>query len=360
MNGAKARWMSIPRRTRLWGVAMQLVTLLLATNGVAQNVPVRRLGKPLWTSADGFSTTPSIRELRDGSLIVVDAKDREVSLLSSSGTKVRVLGRRGAGPGEYRWPIAALPIPGDSTLIVDRELRRLIVLAPNGTPVRTATAPSGAGRTLDFEAIADARGGMVFPSQLVSAGDTVMVPLLRWDRATGRVDTIGRMQLRASVTRTMTRGGRAFRVETRVIYYSPTDALVPAQDGGVIVLRGADYHAELIRPDRTTQAFPPVSYARVPLSAAEKKEEADGDLPVPAYKPPFIEAHASGDGEIWVWRHLAGESPEREWDVLNAQGKRIATLRTPNNQRVLAVTRTRVYVTRVDADGLNWIEAYGR
>ena len=334
------------------------VQLCASANAVAQVQPARHYDKPVWTAAEGFSVMPDVRELRDGRVLVVDAKDRELSLFSANGVRIRTVGRTGAGPLEYRWPIRILPLPGDSSLVVDRELRRVLLIAPDATPLGVISPPLGVG-PIDYDVIADAQGGVVFPAAWHGTDADPFVPIIRWDRRTGRVDTLGKMQMRAIVTT----GDPKRRVTERGIYYSPNDVLLSRPSGGFLLLRGEDYHLEVIQPGRAVQSFPAVPYEPVELSAAEKREEsADGTLklPVPTHKPAFNEAIASPDGEIWVRRMVIDGSTQNRYDVLDAKGVLLRTVFLPSARRVVALSATRVYIARVDDDGLNWLEAHAR
>jgi hypothetical protein len=52
-------------------------------------------------------------------------------LFDASGRFLRLIGRIGRGPGEFRNPHYAAPLPGDSMLILDAELNRATVVGPD-------------------------------------------------------------------------------------------------------------------------------------------------------------------------------------------------------------------------------------
>jgi|GEM_PF-3166333 len=58
------------------------------------------------------------------------------SLFDATGRYIADLGRLGGGPGEYRIPVTAAFLPGDSILVLDAGLRRATVLSPDLSPVR--------------------------------------------------------------------------------------------------------------------------------------------------------------------------------------------------------------------------------
>ena len=113
------------------------LVLLLVVAQAQQPVPVIRL-----TTADAvlpreFSQIRGVRELRDGRLLVTDWTDEVLLVVDLRTGGVRQLGRKGSGPTEYRLPAALLPLPGDSTLLVDQGNERLAVIGPDLSIVRS-------------------------------------------------------------------------------------------------------------------------------------------------------------------------------------------------------------------------------
>ncbi|MDP1861873.1 MAG: hypothetical protein Q8K82_24655, partial [Gemmatimonadaceae bacterium] len=119
---------------------------LLPSPSLAQTV--RTLTKPDAELAEPFTNVGGVRELKDGRLVVIDARDKIVQLVdfkAGTGTKV---GREGSGPGEYALPMRLVPLPGDSSGVYDMLNSRLLVVLPNGKPgnfivTESAGSPGG-------------------------------------------------------------------------------------------------------------------------------------------------------------------------------------------------------------------------
>lgn len=77
---------------------------------------------------DTFSLIISVRELPDGRVLIADRKEKRLVVVSWSDGQTRLLGRVGRGPGEYRSLRQLLPLGSDSTLLVDTQQRRLLVI----------------------------------------------------------------------------------------------------------------------------------------------------------------------------------------------------------------------------------------
>ena len=115
-------------------VASVSLSLLISTVASSQNPPVRKLAQPQAEFAEPFTDIGSIRELSDGRVIVVDARELTVKLLDFRAGTATAIGRSGEGPGEYRWPSRLYPLRGDSTLLHDGAGGRLMIIQPDGKP----------------------------------------------------------------------------------------------------------------------------------------------------------------------------------------------------------------------------------
>src|SRR6185503_15824824 len=92
-----------------------------------------RLTKPDATFPEPFTQVASVRELRDGRVLVLDRRDRIVLLVDFTSGKATPVGREGTGPGEYTQPGRLFPLPGDTTAIYDGPARRFVIVEPDGT-----------------------------------------------------------------------------------------------------------------------------------------------------------------------------------------------------------------------------------
>ncbi len=75
--------------------------------------------------------------LSDGRLVVEDNQTRELHLFGADGQYVRLLGRRGDGPGEFRRITEVTIGVGDSIYVYDRRQDRLSVLHPQDGFIRS-------------------------------------------------------------------------------------------------------------------------------------------------------------------------------------------------------------------------------
>src|SRR3954466_7221182 len=100
----------------------------------AAQPPTIRLGKPDAVHPAEWTDVVSVRELRDGRLIVLDARERVVKLVDMKTGSAIPIGRRGNGPGEYQLPLELIPLPGDTSVIYDEaNAGHGMVITPAGT-----------------------------------------------------------------------------------------------------------------------------------------------------------------------------------------------------------------------------------
>ncbi len=364
----------------------------------ASQIPRVQLTEPEPVLSTPFSLIQGLRELPDGRVLVADPLEQVVLIADPDRGTADTLGGVGQGPGEYRQPDGLYPLPGDSTLLVDLGNARLTVIGPDGrfgatAPVAQGTpGPRGAVRIV-LPAGTDAHGGIYY--QPFGGGRPGMAPpdsapVLRWDRATGSIDTLTRVK-RAEVATSSSGGGGGQQVRMMPVPLSPEDAWAVARDGRVAVARVGDYHVEWIDRDGRVVAGEPVPFEAVPIRRADKEEWLEGlanGLRVgvtvengrrrmsfgrggrgggpdpdrfdwPKNKPPFVAdgVRVSPDGEAWVERHVpAAQAPL--FDVFDADGARVRQVVLPRGRELIGFGRDAVYAVRVDEMGLQWLERY--
>jgi hypothetical protein len=83
------------------------------------------------TCGSPFGYIGGVRELQDQRVIVADPLGVALVIADLNANSIDTIGHIGAGPEEYRQPDRVLPLPGDSTLLVDLGNSRLTVLDPD-------------------------------------------------------------------------------------------------------------------------------------------------------------------------------------------------------------------------------------
>ena len=369
---------------------------------VAQSPTPRRLGPPIAELAEPLSSVAGIRELANGRVVLLDNRERTVWITDAAFRTTTKVGREGSGPGEYSRPVALAALPGDTTWIMDGGSRRTLVLAPNGTFSGTAEPVSirpSEGVTYGITPRGmDAQGRIysTLPLGLIDRGpsDKGETPVIRYDRRTGRFDTVATFldptRLRAGTTATRPvgpAGGVSMGVSTSGQGFAAKDEWAVAPDGAVAVVRADPYRVDWRLPNGTLQPGKPVSYTKVRVGDAEKEQYldelrargggtltttgADGRtqtqrLPVnpPAswaeHKPPFVAGTsiAAPNGTLWVLRSGRASEKEATLDVFDRTGTLVDRMVLPARARVVGFGAGHVYIARYDDDDLMHVGRY--
>ncbi len=371
------------------------LTVLLGGSLEAQ-VAEWRLSRPLWELTEDFDSVASVQPLPSGRLMVSDFGGRQLYHVDPKTGQRNAVGRQGQGPGEYQLPSDLLAWRGDSLLLVDRASRRLLVIAPDGGIGRTLPFPDGLGGLPEARG-ADRTGRVYFQASPFRGepGSTEMngalpdsVAILRWDPASGKVDTVGRVRVPALNVRVS--GGQDSRmVMVRPQPYAPADGWVVSDRGQVGVVREADYHVEWLGGAGAVRGAP-VRFDRVRVGPTEKEavlsvmrnprnrivvteggpgrgapdsrppEPRSDDMEWPEFMPPFgaRAVLAAPGSRLWVLRSQPARVPGRVYDVFDQTGARVAVAALPASHRVVGFGPGVVLATRTDEDGLQYLLAF--
>src|SRR5437868_2058556 len=111
------------RLARITGIAAALMPAFLAGQK-----PLT-LAKPEAEYGEPFTQISGVRELKDGRVLVADARDKTLQLVDLKGKATKV-GREGSGPGEFGLPMRLLPLPADTSAVFDPINQRYLTVHP--------------------------------------------------------------------------------------------------------------------------------------------------------------------------------------------------------------------------------------
>jgi len=375
---------AVGRRAFAMGCFAVLPQVLVAQQPVS-------LGKPDAEFPEAFTKIGSIRELGDGRVLVIDSKEQTVQLVDFRSGRASPVGRKGSGPGEYGNPSRLIALPDDSSAIFDPSNARYLIVRPDGTPGSTfqieiagAVRFGGRGsapRGTDAIGRIFVEGSNIVSNAEGNVAPADSAPLLRFNRATKRVDTLAFVQLAKGNTRAEG-NANGMMVMTGLKAFPSRDDWIPLPDGGVGIARVRDYHVDRYSPAGVRTSGPPLTVSAVPVTDAEKaawRAERGGlaaglgrggappkNLPpppqaeFPEVMPPFVAASlfAAPNGELWVLRsHRFTDVPV--YDVFNAAATMSRRVALPATKARLVGFGNRVlYIVRRDADDLEYLQRY--
>jgi hypothetical protein len=243
--------------------------------GHAQTMPpIRQLGPVTSVAKDPLGAVTTVRQLPDGRVLVNDIVGRRVVMFDSTLSSVTVIAdTTSATASAYGTrPGGLISYHGDSTLFIDPASLSMLLIDPAGKIVRVMSAP----RAEDVGFLVggpfgnpgfDPQGRLIYraPPRFVfngpppSRNGIPQIPtppdsaaIVRFDLATRKLDTVTWFKtpkITLNVTRTPDGGIRVLPV-VNPLPQADDWAILP--NGTVAIVRGRDYHVDLVGPQGTT------------------------------------------------------------------------------------------------------------
>lgn len=383
----------------------------IASPVLAQNVPTRTLAKPDAEYTEPFTFIAGVRELKDGRVIVIDPRDKTVQAVDLKAGSAVKLGREGSGPGEYAMPSRLLALPGDTSGVVDMLNNRILLINPNAkvggfVDLNVPTTGRGNGRGGgmmmvggNMPSAVDGKGRMYSQGMPIKFVDGVpqqadSIPMTRWNRATGKRDTLASVKLAEGASQVSgSRGGGRATMSVRIgggLPFGGADAMAVSLDGRVAIIHYEPYSVEFVNEAGQRTKGQPIKYERIKVSEGHKQEWRErqkssfgiqmtndngrrsasmmpnNNVQDPEnwggeYMPPFLStgtpANFSNEGFLWIQRTgPAGQPPT--FDVIDRAGNLVQKVVLPKKARLLGFGNGAVYVARVDEDDLQYLTKY--
>lgn len=322
-----------------------------------------------------------------GNIYALERWDYRIRVYSPDGMPLRVIGREGSGPGEFREP-TGLVFLGDSELVVsDRLLARLTVLSVRGDVRRTFRVPVPAW-------------SMGTPIELAVVDDTTL--LLRTDMGYSMPPRPDRDGLGMILRLRLHRGTAVVGVDTVLSFaetpymlvrpkrppwllffpraFAPGPAWSVGPHGSFAFGRGARYSIGEYDPDgRELRRLERATPARrvTARDVAEFRETYPGGgflsgldsltrslavaildtLTIPDSFPAFDALRYDRAGRLWV-RRPPGLDREAEWDVFDRELSYSGSVLLPAKIRVRVITDSHLYATEKTEGGATAIVRY--
>jgi len=245
---------------------------LIAPAPRQQGFPIVDLPPATAKTAFTLGAILDVREVSGGRLIVNDGIRHQMRLLDSTLTTLSIpIDSVPGNANSYGFrPLPLVRYVGDSLLTPDPDARSMLVLSPDGQPVRAIASPMA-----DFAVLLPSRGSgfdnkgrMLFegfpakPSveaiRAMSIAEIVhappdSAPILRADLEKRRVDTVAYVQF-GGVTHLLGKATEDGPLRFSVRPIEIIDEWAVLSDGSIAILRGQDYHIDWIHADGTRQS----------------------------------------------------------------------------------------------------------
>lgn len=259
-------------------LSLFVVAGALGAQTAARKTPVRQLSSPT-LSADVLRSLAAVRHLPNGNVLVHDQVGRRVLLMDSSLVVLSVVAdTTSATASAYGTrPGGLLAYRGDTTLFVDPASLSMLVIDPAGKVVRVMAAPRA--RDVAFliggpagNAGFDSRGRLVYRSfslpALTRGANGVPTPpvlpdtepLVRYDLVTRKLDTAAYVKVYRPKMQMSQESSGGMRMQSTINPLPLVDDWAVLSDGTIAIVRGRDYHVELIGADGAKTVAPKIPY----------------------------------------------------------------------------------------------------
>jgi len=320
----------------------------------------------LRAGADGeelFQVTGA-RVLPDGRIAVCEESTGRISVFGSDGTLLRSHGRKGEGPGEYKWPVIAGVLGTDTIVIVDSPQRRLSLVHASDGFLTSSMLRSNLGSPVTPRGMFGDRTVVIGGGHSWSARETEMVtsgysrPRTRFRsaRLDGSLATdFGEFPGAEMVIEVSEapNGGSSMSADMlpfgkRAVTAVGIDLLyVGTQDAWEI--RAFDTGGTLRKVLRLDRMPRRVRSGDVDALIREAVDESSGRasepsirrsmsrLPIPETLPAFSSLHADTRGFIWVGRYRTPGESATVFDVVSPDGYLVAAVSLAAGNRILHI-----------------------
>ncbi|MEP6762840.1 MAG: hypothetical protein ABJB66_00955 [Gemmatimonadaceae bacterium] len=265
--------------------------------GAQTVVPVREVSPVEAKSTEKFGNIFGVRELAGGKVLVNDGVRRQLVVVDARLSNGRVVLDSTSDSGNSYGPKAAplIPFVGDSSLFVDGSSQTLLVIDRDGKIAHVRSAPKASDlRYLASGASAvDSRGNIVYrgantprprapttngqpgkPPLIMTTPDSA--PVIRANFETRAIDTVGRVKIQNGSRLSMEQDVNGKQTSTMIV--DPTvnvDEWALLADGTIAMVRGHDYHVDLLFPDGRKISSQKIPFDWKRLTDADKQAIID-------------------------------------------------------------------------------------
>lgn len=325
-------------------------------------------------SSDGpdqlFGITQS-QLLPSGEILIVNSRAHDVRVFDETGRHRRTIGRRGEGPGEFRSPWHAYPLPGDSLLVVDL-YRAVSVFDSQGAYARRFV-PDGRGGEMQGAPLGQFADGSLFFRRR-QRQDPAWTGLRRSQVELVRVDVNGALATSFGVfdDQTVRYGGGPRHLFGAWAQSAPYGMSIIYGPGDEFELREVNPDGRIVRLIRLDLPRRAVTEADIDAELESMRElmRVEGQLQfferlyaeadAPEYFPAHSNIRVDDQRRIWVQDYQPFSARvERTWYVFDADGAYLGPVVFPASFAVHQIARGNVIGRWTDDDDVEHVRVYG-
>ncbi len=276
--------------------------------------------------------------LPDGSIVVADMGGNAVVRFDSTGHRIGSMGRRGSGPGEFRFLVRVRRCPGDSLLTFDAGEDRVTVLDHSLAPVREFRVPSASVVECSAAGVLVTRIGPAAVPPRPSAESPLLTARLRildaGGDSIGGVDTliVGHNRVMAPLATMALGTDRLYAgtgAEPRVDVYDLTGRPLPPIQLDLPVRPSTAEHY-----DAAIERL--VGRVRSTASIREAQKKVFAAVPRPEFLPVYTKILTDRAGNLWLVTSSPGDG-HTSLAAFRPDGSAIGTITLPAEMEIWEV-----------------------
>lgn len=362
--------------------ALALILSIPVTATSQTSASWRMLDTPLVSigANEEFAGITSGAFLNDGAFVIGDVMSARLSVFTSQGRLEKIIGRSGAGPGEFTNLAWARAYRGDSIATYDRAHDRVTIFNRSGTHARTVTI-TAIGNGFGPEAIGLLDDGRILVQASRSIGAESAAPGIHvanmelWlysaagaplNRVAGNLVNLQWVKL-ASPNLLMP---RPFAVVSLVAMGDTTLFISDSSDAPIreVSISGAEVRRVGARStSRTPSTNHVTAYRESQLATARRSSNPNAvamqtrildATPFPEHVPAFRRMFVDRNGRLWVEEYPEARSTRQRFRVYARDGRLLADAVGPERGRLLDVRGTQALVAWTDPDGVPYVRIY--
>ena len=326
------------------------------------------------TAGSEFYRVMDARILQDGAVVVANAGTAQIRIFDPDGHLEVEFGRRGKGPGEFRFPARVLEIAGGRLLVADPLQLRLAIFTRSGELVQDVPIPNRGVQTwvvgwLESESVV-IEYSTVRPSPDKFRTEAMQYDVFRWATATS--DSI----LRAtSGTMGFVGGMEPWGVVDHplfeaIVKAASVNGLLVLADGRTPSLQFYSRNGHLVRVLRWPAEVEAVTETDVLAYQRQRLAEMDGpearsrmakqlDAYPVAEQFPFVGAlRVDHDQRIWVQQYRRPTDTVQAWYVFDLASETVSTVELGASLELMDARGHDVLVVERDALDVEHVRIY--
>lgn len=346
-----------------------------STCPMVESAPAFTIGGPDAEGPYDVGRVGGARQLRDGTIIVLNGATAELRFFDATGHYLRSAGRKGSGPGEFQSPYQLLWYGRDTLMVQDFGTARITLLGTDGSPRRDiplqrTMAAMLIGRLADGTLLFST-SAFVRPGEGTSGRQRSPMRLVRASTDGAVLDTIGAFPGSENLTviseRSASVGPATFGRST---VYALMDSLLYLGDNDAYRVQVLAGGRQLVRIIERAQRPVPVTMAMVDSMKARQERAASSPQwreiqaqmwaldKMPATLPAYRNIAVDADGWLWVRPYSVEDVGNLSWDVFDATGRLRCVVPLPANLAAREVGHDHFLGVALDADGVEQVRYY--